>query len=477
MLHHDQSKMIHSEFLYPQSDARFIEENMMDDLMITSSEHLNMDNTKQMMAQNFMSEDFYVPYANYGSQNSQYNFHTLQPSSQQYQYNGQAQYMNSMLQPGTTYSPKLITRTPSINSSTGSSSPSSVSSNLNSTNLDFEANKPDPAEMAKKKSLAGQKLTDEEMQLLIKDRQRKDNHNMIERRRRFNINDRIKELGELLPRSGEYQLCDPLVFLDFDTKQNKGSILKASVDFIQIIKRENDELRKREEFSKYIIQLNKKLCNRVKELESICSSNGIDISQNLNYNSQIETGDLSLGFGENIEPYNQSQNVIEIPGLSLEDNYFTTTVCSTNGPVRQKRVKHSTKKTDAKREKKDVKVPKEEPSSPKDTKQTDSLNEISSSSITSTPFIKLMTDNSKDPVLTSVSSPPCSPAKQNSTSYSNKSLDDNSQSINPISVSIPCMARIFPLFDIFLFNPEMLKSHKGKVNLLTYSSIQITSKF
>lgn len=229
--------------------------------------------------------------------------------------------------------------------------------------------------------------------------------------------------------------------------------MKASVDFIQIIKRENDELRKREEFSKYIIQLNKKLCNRVKELESICSSNGIDISQNLNYNSQMlesnlnqinssEIGDLSLGFGENIEPYNQSQNVIEIPGLSLEENYFTTTVCSTNGPVRQKRVKHSTKKTDAKREKKDVKVPKEEPSSPKDTKQTDSLNEISSSSITSTPFIKLMTDNSKDPVLTSVSSPPCSPAKQNSTSYSNKSLDDNSQSINQISVSIPCMVNV-----------------------------------
>jgi hypothetical protein len=31
-----------------------------------------------------------------------------------------------------------------------------------------------------------------------KDRQKKDNHNMIERRRRFNINDRIKELGKNL---------------------------------------------------------------------------------------------------------------------------------------------------------------------------------------------------------------------------------------------------------------------------------------
>lgn len=32
---------------------------------------------------------------------------------------------------------------------------------------------------------------------LDKDRQKKDNHNMIERRRRFNINDRIKELGKI----------------------------------------------------------------------------------------------------------------------------------------------------------------------------------------------------------------------------------------------------------------------------------------
>jgi hypothetical protein len=55
------------------------------------------------------------------------------------------------------------------------------------------------------------------MRLVIRDRQKKDNHNMsrmqrrssevfrrcfslVERRRRFNINDRIKELGTLLPK-------------------------------------------------------------------------------------------------------------------------------------------------------------------------------------------------------------------------------------------------------------------------------------
>ena len=58
------------------------------------------------------------------------------------------------------------------------------------------------------------------MRLVIRDRQKKDNHNMsklytlierisnefdclVERRRRFNINDRIKELGTLLPKGTE----------------------------------------------------------------------------------------------------------------------------------------------------------------------------------------------------------------------------------------------------------------------------------
>ena len=59
-----------------------------------------------------------------------------------------------------------------------------------------------------------------------KERQKKDNHNAIERRRRFNINDRIKELGTLLPKQ------DP------EIRPNKGTILKSSVDYIQLLKRE-----------------------------------------------------------------------------------------------------------------------------------------------------------------------------------------------------------------------------------------------
>ncbi|KAL8622059.1 hypothetical protein ACOMHN_056544 [Nucella lapillus] len=71
-------------------------------------------------------------------------------------------------------------------------------------------------------------LSEEEQKLWARDRQKKDNHNMIERRRRYNINDRIKELGTLLPKS-----------YDQDMRQNKGSILKASVDLLRKYQKDN----------------------------------------------------------------------------------------------------------------------------------------------------------------------------------------------------------------------------------------------
>ena len=51
-----------------------------------------------------------------------------------------------------------------------------------------------------KVSVKEEPLSEEDLRTVQKDRQRKDNHNMIERRRRFHINDRIKELGTLLPK-------------------------------------------------------------------------------------------------------------------------------------------------------------------------------------------------------------------------------------------------------------------------------------
>ena len=49
-----------------------------------------------------------------------------------------------------------------------------------------------------------------------------------------------------------------------DTKQNKGSILKASVDYIIQVKTEMDEAKKVQETNKYLMSINKKLFNRVK---------------------------------------------------------------------------------------------------------------------------------------------------------------------------------------------------------------------
>ncbi len=49
-----------------------------------------------------------------------------------------------------------------------------------------------------------------------------------------------------------------------DTKQNKGSILKASVDYIIKVKTDIEEAKKIQETNKYLLSLNKKLYNRIK---------------------------------------------------------------------------------------------------------------------------------------------------------------------------------------------------------------------
>lgn len=97
-----------------------------------------------------------------------------------------------------------------------------------------------------------------------KDRQKKDNHNMIERRRRFNINDRIKELGTLLPKQDSS-----------DVRQNKGTILKASVDYIRKLKREQEHMRQLEEEKKNTEEINRRLLLRVQELEMHARAHGI----------------------------------------------------------------------------------------------------------------------------------------------------------------------------------------------------------
>ncbi|KMZ07416.1 microphthalmia-associated transcription factor isoform X4 [Drosophila simulans] len=120
-----------------------------------------------------------------------------------------------------------------------------------------------------------QNLTDAEMNALAKDRQKKDNHNMIERRRRFNINDRIKELGTLLPKGS-----DAFYEVVRDIRPNKGTILKSSVDYIKCLKHEVTRLRQNELRQRQVELQNRKLMSRIKELEMQAKSHGITLSEN-----------------------------------------------------------------------------------------------------------------------------------------------------------------------------------------------------
>ncbi|XP_051913753.1 transcription factor E3a [Hippocampus zosterae] len=103
--------------------------------------------------------------------------------------------------------------------------------------------------------------------VLMKERQKKDNHNLIERRRRFNINDRIKELGALVPKTP-----DP------DARWNKGSILKASVDYIRRLQKEQQRARDMEERHKRLELTNRTLMLRIQELELQASLHGVAFS-------------------------------------------------------------------------------------------------------------------------------------------------------------------------------------------------------
>ncbi|XP_048879554.1 melanocyte inducing transcription factor a isoform X1 [Brienomyrus brachyistius] len=103
-----------------------------------------------------------------------------------------------------------------------------------------------------------------EVRALAKERQKKDNHNLIERRRRFNINDRIKELGTLIPKSN-----DP------DMRWNKGTILKASVDYIRKLQREQQRSKDLENRQKRLEHANRHLMLRIQELEMQARAHGL----------------------------------------------------------------------------------------------------------------------------------------------------------------------------------------------------------
>lgn len=80
----------------------------------------------------------------------------------------------------------------------------------------------------------------------------------VERRRRFNINDRIKELGTLLPKNN-----DPYYEVVRDVRPNKGTILKSSVDYIKCLKHEVTRLKQNELRQKQIEHQNRRLLLRI----------------------------------------------------------------------------------------------------------------------------------------------------------------------------------------------------------------------
>ncbi|XP_055077630.1 melanocyte inducing transcription factor a isoform X2 [Periophthalmus magnuspinnatus] len=105
-----------------------------------------------------------------------------------------------------------------------------------------------------------------EVRALAKERQKKDNHNLIERRRRFNINDRIKELGTLIPKSN-----DP------DMRWNKGTILKASVDYIRKLQRDQQRAKELDCRQRKLEHTNRHLLLRIQELEIQARAHGLTL--------------------------------------------------------------------------------------------------------------------------------------------------------------------------------------------------------
>ncbi|XP_029006710.1 transcription factor E3b [Betta splendens] len=107
-------------------------------------------------------------------------------------------------------------------------------------------------------------ITDSDAKAMLKERQKKDNHNLIERRRRFNINDRIKELGTLIPKSSDPEM-----------RWNKGTILKASVDYIRKLQKEQQRVKDIEVRQKKLEHTNHSLLLRIQELEMQARLHGV----------------------------------------------------------------------------------------------------------------------------------------------------------------------------------------------------------
>lgn len=130
----------------------------------------------------------------------------------------------------------------------------------------------------------------------------------VERRRRFNINDRIKELGTLLPKNNEsyYEIVR-------DVRPNKGTILKSSVDYIKCLKHEINRLRRAELKQKEIEQQNKRLVMRVQELENQPRKETMPQHSNEESWNSFGSSDATSSHGQNNQnDFNHEMNKVRI---------------------------------------------------------------------------------------------------------------------------------------------------------------------
>ncbi|XP_040060391.2 transcription factor E3b isoform X2 [Gasterosteus aculeatus] len=139
-----------------------------------------------------------------------------------------------------------------------------------------------PADLPKIK----REITDVDAKAIMKERQKKDNHNLIERRRRFNINDRIKELGTLIPKSNDPEM-----------RWNKGTILKASVDYIRKLQKEQQRAKDIDMRQKKLELVNHNLMLRIQELEMQARLHSLSPDPSLLHQQQVQHGGPSLPQG------------------------------------------------------------------------------------------------------------------------------------------------------------------------------------
>ncbi|XP_045062936.1 transcription factor E3 isoform X2 [Coregonus clupeaformis] len=137
-------------------------------------------------------------------------------------------------------------------------------------------------------------LTVVEAKAMMKERQKKDNHNQIERRRRFNINDRIKELGALIPKSSDPPPC----YGDRETRWNKGTILKASVDYIRRLQKEQQRAKEMENRQRKLEHSNRSLLLHIQELEMQARLHGLSTPTS----SSQDSSSSHLSLSQSLDP-------------------------------------------------------------------------------------------------------------------------------------------------------------------------------